>query len=608
VKRVERKNTWGWHPANGGFAPERFPAFTVELTDLREFEGPGNLSSTDYRLVASDGEVSAEIECSNRSGVTRFEFRGQTYAIQVYDSEDDIGFSFTVYPDVPQQGPPLPWLPFDLDGVRIDENTDLAALVARTLGGWTPLAARPYERETPGRWALKLWSSLVDTGLKDEVERAADTCLRGTDAAARAAALAFFEAVPLRAWRARLPRYDASGAALPKARGFVVDDGPSATQVAPELLRELPVIARASLRDYVLVERAGNVTKKLSPTIWSDQEDLGATVFARDGGALCQLSVTIVYSEPVRVTRTEEVVAEGLVQVPIDDRKTIAFLRRALKRYRESLAEQRSHEDRAAAERIAAIPGARDDYGVGEDFGRAQSLLCARVGAYGDSIARELLAALARFGALHRSHRGLPASDDAMPDVFADALEAFVIACRMAAFDRSVQKRDLPPSHRGKAAGPKIPAAAEAEVRYVEAALKLLEHNLLQRAESQESSDANLNAMQYREAAGHVGRSRALLGEWLAAGRTAAGTALSLVDEHHAAVDAENAAALAEAEREAHATGKELFSLPRLEELYGEGSLADREESLKMHYYFLKREIRTLAVFARWLRKNELWE
>jgi hypothetical protein len=100
-----------------------------------------------------------------------------------------------------------------------------------------------------------------------------------------------------------------------------------------------------------------------------------------------------------------------------------------------------------------------------------------------------------------------------------------------------------------------------------------------------------------------------LLGEWLAAARTAAGTARSsFVDEHHAAVDAENAAALAEAEREAHATGKELFSLPRLEELYGEGSLADREESLKMHYYFLKREIRTLAVFVRWLRKNELWE
>jgi hypothetical protein len=201
MKKPQRENKWGAHPANGGFAPERFPAFTIELLDWRESEGPGNLSSTDYRLVVSDGDASVEIETTNRRGRDLFEFRGQKYSYQVHDGDD--GVSYTVFPvtvgpggvwsQIPQQGTPLPWLPFELDGVRIEEDADLPALVARTLGGWTPAAARPFERETPAGWALKLWSSLTGTGLEDEVARAAGACLRSTDARIRAAALRFFE-------------------------------------------------------------------------------------------------------------------------------------------------------------------------------------------------------------------------------------------------------------------------------------------------------------------------------------------------------------------------------------------------------------------------------
>ena len=88
------ENKWGMRPLSG---PVRYPAFTIRLTDLRESEGPGNLSSTDYRLTVSDGEVSIEIETTNRRGLERFEFRGKTYAYQIYDGDD--GFSCTVYPD-----------------------------------------------------------------------------------------------------------------------------------------------------------------------------------------------------------------------------------------------------------------------------------------------------------------------------------------------------------------------------------------------------------------------------------------------------------------------------------------------------------------------------
>jgi len=48
--------------------------------------------------------------------------------------------------------------------------------------------------------------------------------------------------------------------------------------------------------------------------------------------------------------------------------------------------------------------------------------------------------------------------------------------------------------------------------------------------------------------------------------------------------------------------------LSRLEELYGEGSLADREVSLKPRYYIRHPEIRTLAEFVQHLREMEVWD
>jgi hypothetical protein len=82
---------------------------------------------------------------------------------------------------------------------------------------------------------------------------------------------------------------------------------------------------------------------------------------------------------------------------------------------------------------------------------------------------------------------------------------------------------------------------------------------------------------------------------------------MSDIDDLFAARDAENAAALAKAEAEARASGKELFSLARLEELLGEGSLREREASLKLRYYVGHPEIKNLADFVAHLGEHEVW-
>jgi hypothetical protein len=93
MKKTQGENRWGVRSLSG---PVEYPAFTIQLADWKESEGPGNLSSTDHGLVVSDGEVSIEIGTTNRRGTDLFEFRGQEYVYQIYD--DDDGFSCTVFP------------------------------------------------------------------------------------------------------------------------------------------------------------------------------------------------------------------------------------------------------------------------------------------------------------------------------------------------------------------------------------------------------------------------------------------------------------------------------------------------------------------------------
>jgi len=93
MTKARGEKRWGVRSLSG---PVEYPAFTFKLADWKESEGPGNVSSIDYRLVVSDGDVAIEIETTNRRGIAHFEFRGKTYAYQIYDGDD--GFSCTVFP------------------------------------------------------------------------------------------------------------------------------------------------------------------------------------------------------------------------------------------------------------------------------------------------------------------------------------------------------------------------------------------------------------------------------------------------------------------------------------------------------------------------------
>ena len=77
-------------------------------------------------------------------------------------------------------------------------------------------------------------------------------------------------------------------------------------------------------------------------------------------------------------------------------------------------------------------------------------------------------------------------------------------------------------------------------------------------------------------------------------------------DYMFAAADAEDAADLAAAEREAAATGKEPFSYARLEELLG-AEPPEVEELLRLQYYVRYTEMRTLAELADMLRYLARW-
>jgi hypothetical protein len=81
-------------------------------------------------------------------------------------------------------------------------------------------------------------------------------------------------------------------------------------------------------------------------------------------------------------------------------------------------------------------------------------------------------------------------------------------------------------------------------------------------------------------------------------------------DDLFAAADAEDAEDLAAAEREASKTGKEPFSLARLEQLLGKapGSQADYEASWRNKYYIRYPAMKTLTELADLLRELEVWQ
>lgn len=83
---------------------------------------------------------------------------------------------------------------------------------------------------------------------------------------------------------------------------------------------------------------------------------------------------------------------------------------------------------------------------------------------------------------------------------------------------------------------------------------------------------------------------------------------MSFATDYFAQYEKKRAEELAEAERKAKESGKELFDLKRLEELLNRGSQAKREKDHRVNYYLLNPELKTLAEYAQRLLDNEPWE
>jgi hypothetical protein len=83
---------------------------------------------------------------------------------------------------------------------------------------------------------------------------------------------------------------------------------------------------------------------------------------------------------------------------------------------------------------------------------------------------------------------------------------------------------------------------------------------------------------------------------------------MSWVTDYFAEAEKRGAEELAEAEREAIASGKEPFDLAKLEELLNRGPQAANEKQHRVNYYISRSEMRTLAEYVARLHANEPWQ
>jgi hypothetical protein len=83
---------------------------------------------------------------------------------------------------------------------------------------------------------------------------------------------------------------------------------------------------------------------------------------------------------------------------------------------------------------------------------------------------------------------------------------------------------------------------------------------------------------------------------------------MSWATDYFAQYEKKRAEELAEAERKAGESGKELFDLARFETLLNRGSQAAREKDHRVNYYLLNPDMKTLAEYAKKLLENEPWD
>ncbi len=93
-------------------------------------------------------------------------------------------------------GHPVPALPLELEGLTVDASTDLEALVARVMDGWTPEGATALWRGIPATWLGRLYTRLSGLPQAEVVARAVAQHLGDAEEEHVGAALFFFRWFP----------------------------------------------------------------------------------------------------------------------------------------------------------------------------------------------------------------------------------------------------------------------------------------------------------------------------------------------------------------------------------------------------------------------------
>jgi len=275
-----------------------------------------------------------------------------------------------------------------------------------------------------------------------------------------------------------------------------MERGPSSAAVVASLLSASRHVWNEPPADYWLVDAQGRVIERFEVTVSSVDDELAATLFVVEDKALMKLSV---HENRGRATCQEIVMLADLAIMPASDASGLQQAQSVLAHAEE----QRAVSIEQGRARVAAITGADNDYGAGDAFDTAQWLLRERVVSFDDLLSSALLQALVRFGALN----------DSAPCV-GPALNAFVEACRHAAFDRTL--RD------GTRADQELEGYAWLRVHDRAAATELvamlrdLERKLDVASDAQMDVDAMNNAAAFAVAACCVARSRVLLDALLA--------------------------------------------------------------------------------------------
>lgn len=213
---------------------------------------------------------------------------------------------------------------------------------------------------------------------------------------------------------------------------------------------------------FVLIAPSGEISASFTWQSYSDEDDQWEWTHQVVGDQLVARTTIQRGGEDVRLFK-EEIVVDGLRAV--DDAPTRQFADAALAAADAARDAQQQADERAGEARVAAIPGALDDLGLGEELTRAQRALCQRIRQGEDARAAALLRTLVKLAGVRPS---------------AAVISAYARGCLRRCYQSA----------------PELPEAQEASTPNPELAREIEAHakELDEEAEGQMAVDANQNA------------------------------------------------------------------------------------------------------------------